>query len=94
MRADVVSPVSLAAIVAALHLAVLASRVSHRHLRTVTLMSWQMPTPEEPAPVATEPPSNPQRSYCAGQLALSVGMAVITLARQLHAIRASGARTY
>lgn len=88
--------VGLAAIVAALHLAVLASRVSGRHHHgPVVLLSWQAPSaPPTPADTTSEPPSNPHRNYSVGELALTRGMAVVSLARWLHVMRINGARTY
>lgn len=84
----------LAALVAALHLAVLTGRVSARWAgaRPGVLVIWRMPqdTLRVAADKSDQPPSRPTQSYSAGQLALAVGMAVVTLARWLHIMRLTG----
>lgn len=91
---ETVSPVGLAALVAALHLAVLTGRVSVRWAgnRPGTLMIWRMTgdAPGTNTGKSDQSPSRPTQTYSAGQLDLAVGMAVITLARWLHIMRLTG----
>lgn len=92
-RSDERPGVTLAALVAVLHVSILAGRFSGRSpmLRPV-VMVWPTPAPGEAAGSEAErTPSRPVRSYCAGQLALSVGMAVLTLVAWLHVMRIHGA---
>ena len=96
-RTDRVSRVGLAAMIAALHVAILASRMPVRNLHRppVTLLSWQIPVaPQPPVAVPDDPPSNPHQAFCVGELALAVGMAIIVLTRWLHIMHISGARIY
>jgi hypothetical protein len=93
---DGISGAGLAAIVAALYVVILSSRVSARHPHgpAELLLSWRVPSVGETAAVESkEAPSNPHRTYNVGQLALTAGMAVIALTRWLHIMRISGART-
>lgn len=39
---------------------------------------------------SAQPPSRPTQTYSAGQLALAVGMAIVTLACWLHIMRLTG----
>ena len=91
---ETVSPVGLAALVAALHLAVLAGRVPALPTagRPGTLLVWRVPgDPSRSAGVRAEKaPSRPVKSFAAGQLALTLGMAVVTLARWLQIMRLTG----
>lgn len=93
-RRETVSPVGLAALVAALHLAVLTGRVSVRWAgaRPGALVIWRMPqdTIRVAAGKSAQPPSRPTQTYSAGQLALAVGMAIVTLACWLHIMRLTG----
>lgn len=93
-RHEGVSPFGLAAMAAVLHLAVLAGRVSPRgsHPRPIALLAWQVPPSETAETRLSEEnaPSNPTRTYCAGRLALTAGMAVLALARWLHVMRVRG----
>lgn len=80
--------------IAALHLAVLARRVPMRslHHRQMTLLTWRMPTAgSADSPRAAEPPSRPVQTFCAGQLALTLGMAVLALTLWLQIMRINGA---
>ncbi|GMV97013.1 MAG: hypothetical protein HRF43_10705 [Phycisphaerae bacterium] len=97
-RFESVSAVGLAAMVAALHLAVLAGRLGGparcARGRDPALLIWRRP---EQAPVETfrtsqRVPSNPQRAYHAGRLALASGVAVLALARALPVMRLGAAR--
>lgn len=94
-RFDSLSTVGLAAMVAALHLAVLAGRVSARHPRGrhLALIVWQQPPAAqvETAPKSDRVPSNPTQAYNAGRLALTFGVAVIALAYQLQVMRMGSA---
>ena len=84
---------ALATLVAALHLAVLARRMSaglESH-RPVATLAWRA---EGSAGVAVrrepdETPSHPSHRFSAGQLALTAGMAVVTLGRWLHIMRSN-----
>ena len=91
---ETVSPVGLAALVAALHLAVLTGRVSvcRAGTRPGTLMIWRMTGDALGTDTgkSDQSPSRPTQTYSAGQLDLAVGMAVITLARWLHIMRLTG----
>ncbi|MGQ9648985.1 MAG: hypothetical protein ACUVXJ_02650 [Phycisphaerae bacterium] len=93
-RWETVSPVGLAALVAALHLAVLTGRVSVRWAgaRPGTLVIWRMPQDaiRVVAGKSAQPSSRPIQTYSAGQLALAVGMAIVTLACWLHIMRLTG----
>ncbi len=84
----------LAAMAAILHLAVLAARVSARcpHARPIihaiaVCDSGPMTTHVDP----DNKPSHPMQTYCVGQIALNVGMAVVALALWLHIMRMSSA---
>jgi len=81
---------------AVLHVALFARRVPARSVITgqAALLIWRVPTEALVAPgrVANRAPSKPVLTYCAGQLALACGMAVITLARWLQIMRINGAR--
>ncbi len=88
---------SVAAIAAVLHLAVLAGRVPvrHGHCTPRILLAWPLPSPNQTVNTETEDcSSNPTQVYCAGELALTFGMAVIVLARWLHISRINGSRAY
>ena len=84
---------ALATLVAALHVAVLARRMSTRlpaH-QPVAKLAWQA---DGPPTVTTrrEPddaPSHLSRHFSVGRLDLTAGMAVVTLARWLHIMRVS-----
>jgi hypothetical protein len=92
VRSDV-SGVGLTAIVAALYLVILAARVSGRHQYGCRpLLSWEAPASPDTASAREEEPSNPHRNYSVGELALTVGMAVVSLARWLHVTRINGSR--
>ena len=86
----------LAAVAAAWHVAVFARRVPARSVVTgpATLLIWRVPAeaPGASSRAANRAPSKPVGTYCAGQLALTFGMAVITLARWLQIMRINGAR--
>lgn len=93
-RYEAVSAVRLATVVAALHLALLAGRVSARcpRGRQMAVVVWQ--TPEPAAEVQHDSdrvPSNPTHSYSAGRLALTFGMAILALAVQLPLMRIGAA---
>jgi hypothetical protein len=95
-RVERVSAFGVATIVAAIHVAILASRVHGRHHhRPISGLSWEAPRlSQTTAATAEEPPSNPRQSFSAGELALTIGMAVVALTLWLHVMRISGARTY
>jgi hypothetical protein len=93
-RRDTVSPVGLAAVVAALHLALLTGRVPafSPARRQGTLMIWRT-TADVRAAAGGESEaaaSRPVQTYAAGQLSLAAGMAVVTLARWLRIMRLTG----
>ena len=94
-RFDSLSAVGLAAVVAALHVAVLAGRVSTRapRGRHATILVWRQAdtTQVETQPASDRVPSNPMRAYNAGRLALTSGMAVIALAFHLQVMRMGAA---
>lgn len=93
--ADGVSPVGLAAVAAILHVVVFAGRMPVRslHHEHGALPAWRMPTggQAEPRRVTEKVPSKPIQPFCAGQLCLALGMAVIALAAWLHIMRINGA---
>lgn len=97
-RAAHAEPISwggLAAIVAVLQLAVLARRLSVRHApRQDTLLSWQSPDATQLEERCSEDrtPSKPVQTYCAGQLELTFGMAIVALGQWLHIMRLNGVR--
>jgi len=95
LGAEPVSVLGLAAFVAALHVAVLACRVSGRpsQHRALNQIDWQMPAEKSPdAPNHRDRiGSNPHRAYSVGRLALTRGMAVVALAAYLNVIRTNGA---
>ena len=95
-RVERVSAFGLATIIAAIHVAILASRVQGRHhFRPISGMNWEVPRlTQSTTTSAEEPPSNPRQSFAAGELALTIGMAVVALTLWLHVMRISGARTY
>ena len=80
---------------AALHVAVLAGRVSGRSSphRAFRQIRWQVPAEKSPdAPCNRDRiGSNPHCAYSVGRLALTRGMAVIALAVYLNVIRTNGA---
>lgn len=89
-RCEALSAVGLAALVAALHLAVLAGRGGRSTLRYPQIAPiTQMETrpPDETRRDPDRAPSNPTRSYSAGRLALTAGMVIVALAFQLHIMR-------
>lgn len=90
-----VSVLGLAAFVAALHVAVLACRVSGRPSQHRALSQIHWPMPAERLPDALNHRdrigSNPHRAYSVGRLALTRGMAVVALAAYLNVIRTNGA---
>ena len=75
----------LAALVAALHLAILTGRVSTWSTagRQGTRQIWQMPGDTLATTVgeAGKTSSRPVKTYAAGQLSLAVGMSLVALAR-------------
>jgi hypothetical protein len=81
------------ALVTLLHMSVLAGRVSGRRLpEGQTVATWRMP-PNGAAAARGETdkaPSHPVHAFSAGQLALNLGMAVITLAAWLHIVHRKG----
>lgn len=90
-----VSGIGLATLIAALHLALLAGRVSGRCARgrQATLLIWQ-PPPRAQAEVQRDTdrvPSNPTHSYSAGRLALTAGMVIVALAFQMQVMRVGAA---
>ena len=94
-RRETVSPVGLATLVAALHLALLTGRISRWSpvRRPGTLMIWRAPSEARAAATAGEPEkvaSRPTQTYAAGQLALAVGMSLVAMARWLHIMRLTG----
>jgi hypothetical protein len=83
-RPECLSGFGLAAVAAALHVVILAARVAPRHPQApvgvlVARAMSPVPRAQELAP-EPEPPSNPHGRYCAGELALTSGMAVLVLA--------------
>lgn len=96
LGAEPVSPLGLAAFIAALHMAVLAGRVSGRSSphRALSRIHWQAPAEKSPdAPCDRDRiGSNPHHAYSAGRLSLTRGMAVVTLAVYLNVIRTNGAQ--
>lgn len=88
--------VALAALVAVLHLSVLAGRLGNRRLvpGACNVLAWRAPAtgPGDETAAASQSPSNPQHTYSAGQLALDTGIAVIALAAWLRVMRLNGAR--
>jgi hypothetical protein len=92
---ETVSALGLAAFVAALHVAVLAGRMSGRPSQhgALSQIHWQMPAEKSPdAPNHRDRiGSNPHRAYSVGRLALTRGMAVVALAAYLNVIRTNGA---
>jgi hypothetical protein len=95
-RHGALSPLGLATIVAALHLAALAGRVSarHPHGRHVAMLIWRPPKTQPAATARVESdrvPSNPTHSYSAGRLALAAGMAIVALTFQLQLMRLGAA---
>lgn len=95
-RVERVSAFGLATIIAAIHVAILASRVHGRHHhRPLAGLNWEAPRLTQSTTAETqEPQSNPRQSFAAGELALTIGMAVVALTRWLHVMRISGARTF
>ena len=92
-RHETVSSCGIAAIVAVLQLAVLARRLSVRHApRPTVLLTWQSPDAGKTNSPEDSTPSKPTRTYCAGQLELTSGMAILALAEWLHIMRMSGVR--
>lgn len=86
--------VALAALVAALHLSVLAGRLGSRAIPgPCDVLTWRAPA-VGPAdePTSEQSPSNPQRTYSAGQLALDTGIAVVALTAWLRVMRTNGSR--
>jgi hypothetical protein len=80
--------------VAVLQLAVLARRLSVRHApRPNVLLAWRSPETSQTNSPEDSTPSKPTRTYCAGQLELTCGMAVLALAQWLHIMRLSGVRS-
>ena len=90
---EAVSSLGLAAVVTALHVAVLARRVPAwcLHPRQTTSLTWQMPARSVTPPATSRMPSRPVQAFAVGQLALAAGMAVVTLAAWLHIMRITGA---
>ena len=84
-RRETVSPVGLAALVAALHLVMLTGRVPVWSAggRPGTLQIWRVPGDAlaSSAGEAEKASSRPVKTYSAGQLSLTVGMAIVALAR-------------
>ena len=93
-RRETVSPVGLATLVAALHLALLTGRlpVWSAARRQGTLMIWRTPADSRAdAGVDSEKAaSRPIHCFAAGQLALAVGMSLVAMARWLHIMRLTG----
>jgi hypothetical protein len=94
-RRETVSPVSLAALVTALHFVLLTGRISpwSPMRRPGTLLIWRAPGEARVAAAAGEPEkgaSRPTQTYAAGQLALAVGMSLVAMARWLHIMRLTG----
>ena len=90
------SEMMLATWVATLHLFVLAGRLGGRVApRSNSEWVWQAPMdgPATHEPAREKTPSNPQRSYSAGQLALDTGVAVVALAAWLRIVRTNGSRS-
>lgn len=95
-RFDTVSPFGLATLIAGLHLAILAGRMSARcpRGRHAALLVYREPSPS-PVDVnqdAQHAPSNPMQAYSAGRLALTFGVAVLALAFQLQVMHMGAAR--
>lgn len=90
--------VALAALVAVLNLSVLAGRLGGRMGPCRgDVLAWRAPMaamngPPAETKTAEKPPSNPTRSYNAGQLALNTGVAVVALTAWLHVMRINGSR--
>jgi hypothetical protein len=84
----------VAAMVALLHLAVLAGRLRSQSApgRPVAGLMWQLPRAEQVSTALRRErvPSNPLQSFSAGRLALAAGMAVLALANWLHITRVHG----
>lgn len=90
-RYAAVSTIGLATLVAALHLALLAGRVTGRCPRgqEAAMLVWRQPESRENE-TQHDPdraPSNPTRNYSAGRLALAAGMVIVALAHQVHLMR-------
>jgi len=92
---EAVSPFGLTALAAVLHVAVFTGRLPVQAFpsRTTTHITWQEPISSSIGDVrnADKIPSNPIHTYCAGHLALILGMAVIALTAWLQIMRISGA---
>jgi hypothetical protein len=90
-----VSAIRLATVVAALHVAVLAGRLSVRcpRGRHAAMLVWQVPDSAAVESAHDRPrvPSNPTQNYNAGRLALTVGMAIIARIFQLQVMRMGAA---
>jgi hypothetical protein len=95
---EAMSPMGLAAMVAFLHVAVLAARVStrHAHHHPTPVLSWPAMANSQPDVVvkAGKTPSNPVQTYCVGRLDLTRGMAVVVLAEWLHIMRTGGVHSH
>ncbi len=93
-RTNTISPIGLSALVAVLHLAVLAGRLSRRvpPLSPVARLAWRSSPGGQAESVgqADARGSNPITSTWAGRLSLTAGMAVIGLAAWLHTMHTSG----
>ena len=93
-----VSSVRLTALLTAWHMAMCAGRFSLRtaHHRPAVAWAWSVPAGDRVESRMTDErvPSKPVCSFYAGQLALTVGTAVVTLAAWLHIMRISGALGY
>lgn len=92
------SPLGLTAMMAAWHVALLGGRASAclHHPGPAAVLASSLPGGDrvESRVAAGRVPSRPVHSYYAGQLALTVGMAVVSLASWLHIMRISGALGY
>lgn len=90
------SPVGVAALATVLHLAVLASRIHGRSVHhappSVLWNAGSAPAERHGDHDSAPAPSNPHQTYCVGRIALTSGMAVITLAWWLHVMRLGAAR--
>jgi hypothetical protein len=94
-RPAALSAVGLAALVAALHLAVLAGRGGRslaRYHEITPIISTETRPPDETPRDPDRAPSNPTHSYSAGRLALTAGMVIVALAHQVHLMRVGTAR--
>ena len=94
-RAETISPLGLATLMAALHVAALARHVPIRRSSAgqVSRLIWRIPEERRATDRVSpdEAPSKPVHVFRAGQLALTGGVAVIALTLWLQVMRTNGA---